>query len=119
VNDWTPGAILPNLSGDRAIEAEIVALAPFDDPRVQGMRDAIPLFTELLSRFSDAFGVLLKPFAFIARDDAIAELSADALLSFRDLAAISVIPYSRRSTQSTKQPTALCTRIPSGSILGR
>jgi hypothetical protein len=81
--------------GGRAIEAETVALAPFDDPRVQNMRKAIPLFAELLSRFSDAFGVPLKPFIFITRNDAIADLSTDALLSFRDLAAISIIAYSR------------------------
>jgi hypothetical protein len=95
LNSWAPLAILPNLSGGRAIEAEIVALAPFDDPRVQGMREAAPLFAELLSRFSDAFGVPLKPSVFIARSDAIPDLSAEALLSFRDLAAIGVIPYSR------------------------
>ncbi|MGO9392324.1 hypothetical protein [Rhodoblastus sp.] len=90
-----PVAILPNLSGGKAIEAEIVALTPTDDPRVQAMRTAIPLFAELLSRFTNAFGVPLEPFVFIARSDAVAKLSADALLSFRDLAAISVIPYSR------------------------
>jgi hypothetical protein len=95
VNNWTPVAILPNLSGARTIEAEIVALTPFDDPRVQSMRDAIPLFAELLSRFSDAFGVPLKPFVFIARKDAVPNLSPETLLSFRDLAAISVIPCSR------------------------
>jgi hypothetical protein len=95
VNRWVPVAILPNLSGGTAIEAEIVALAPIDDPRVRAMRQAITIFAELVSRFTDAFGVPLEPFVFIARNDAIAKLSSDALLSFRDLAAISVIPYSR------------------------
>lgn len=95
MNSWVPVAILPNLSGGRAIEAEIVALAPFDDPHVQAMREEIPLFAELLSRFTNAFGVPLEPFIFIARNDAIPDLSADALLSFRDLAAISIIPHSR------------------------
>lgn len=95
MNSWVPVAILPNLSGGRAIEAEIVALAPFDDPRVQAMCEATPLFAELLSRFTDAFGVPLDPFVFIARGDAAHDLSADALLSFRDLVAISVIPFSR------------------------
>ena len=95
LNRWSPVAILPNLSGGRAIDAEIVALAPFTDPRVHGMHEAIPLFGELHSRFTDAFGVPLEPFVFIARNDAIPHLTADALLSFRDLSAISVIPYSR------------------------
>ncbi len=95
MDSWVPVAILPNLSGGIAIEAEFVALAPIDDPRVQAIRSAIPLFAELLSQFTNAFGVPLEPFVFIARGDAVAKLSPDALLSFRDLAAISVIPSSR------------------------
>lgn len=106
MNSWVPVAILPNLSGGRAIEAEVVALAPFDDPRVQAMRKAIPLFAELLSRFTDAFGVRLEPFVFIARIDAILDLSADAL-------------NRGRSIRSTTRPTALRIQIPLGSILGR
>ena len=95
MNKWVPVAILPNLSGGKAIEAEVVALAPFGDLRVQAICAATPLFADLLSRFTDAFGVALEPFVLIGRDDAIPILSADALLSFRDLAAISIIPHSR------------------------
>jgi hypothetical protein len=95
MHSWVPVAILPNLSGGRAIDAEMVAFAPFDDARVAAMREAIPLFSDLLSRFSDAFGVPLKPFVFILRKDAELNLSAEAPLSFRDLVTISVIPHSR------------------------
>ncbi len=95
MNKWVPVAILPNLSGGKAIETEAVALAPFGDPRVQAICAETPLLADLLSRFTDAFGVARKPFLLIGRDTAVANLPAEALLSFRDLAAISIIPRAR------------------------
>jgi hypothetical protein len=92
---WSPIAILPNLSRGKVIEGEVVALACSQDSRIQGICQALPKFADLLSRFTDAFGVTLDPVVLIARDDVLARLTADALLSFRDLVAISIIPYSR------------------------
>jgi hypothetical protein len=77
------------------IEGEVVALACSQDLRVCTICQKFPKFADLLSRFTDAFGVALDPVVLIARDDALPRLTADALLSFRDLAAISIIPYSR------------------------
>jgi hypothetical protein len=95
VNSWSPIAILPNLSRGKVIEGEVVALACSQDSRVQVISRASPKFANLLSRFTDAFGVALDPVVLIARDDALPKLTAEALLSFRDLAVISIIPYSR------------------------
>lgn len=77
------------------IEGDVVALASAQDLRVQAICAALPNFAGLLSRFTDAFNAPLYPVVLIARDDVLPALTADALLSFRDLAAISVIPYSR------------------------
>jgi hypothetical protein len=54
---WSPAAILPNLSSDNPIDGEVVAFAPCRDRRVQEFCDAHPKFSELISRFTDAFGV--------------------------------------------------------------
>jgi hypothetical protein len=102
VTSWSPIGILPNLRGSKTAAAEFVASAcdtvafvGSDDLRVQAICEAAPKFTDLLSRFTDAFGVALDPVVFIVRDDALSFLTAEALLSFRDVVAISIIPYCR------------------------
>jgi hypothetical protein len=95
VSSWSPIAILPNLSSGKVIEGEVVALAGSQDSRIQAICQAAPKFADLLSRFTNAFGVALDPVLLIARDDALPNLTAEALLSFRDLVAIGIIPYSR------------------------
>jgi hypothetical protein len=95
VSSWSPIAILPNLSSGKVIEGDVVALAGSQDSRIRAICQAVPKFADLLSRFTNAFGVALDPVVLIARDDALPDLTADALLSFRDLIAISIIPYSR------------------------
>lgn len=93
---WTPVAILPNISVREAVEGEVIALTPRADTRVQTFCAAYPKFTVLLSRFTDAFGVPLNPAILMVRDDVLSELShVEPLASFRDLLALSVIPYCR------------------------
>ena len=95
VSSWSPMAILPNLSRGKVIEGDVVAFVCSQDSRIQAICKALPKFAELLSRFTNAFDVALDPVVLIARDDVLPSLTADALLSFRDLVAISIIPYSR------------------------
>ncbi len=95
MSSWSPIAILPNLSSGKMIEGEVVALACSQDSRTQAICQAAPKFADLLARFTNAFGVAVDPVVLIARDDALPNLTADVLLSFRDLVAISIIPYSR------------------------
>ena len=93
---WSPAAILPNLSAKKAVEGEVVAFAPCDDPRVLAFCAAHPKFKELISRFTNAFNVPLKPVVQIVRDDVMPKLAlVEPLASFRDLVALSVIPYAR------------------------
>ena len=95
-SDWTPAAILPNLFARKAVEGEVIALAPRFDPRVQAFCTAHSKFGVLLSRFTDAFNVPLDPVVLIVRNDVLPKLAeVDPLASFRDLVAISVIPYCR------------------------
>jgi hypothetical protein len=94
MSNWSPIAILPNLSLKNPIEGHFVAFAGTSDARVVAICQASRQFRELLSRFTDAFGVAIDPAVLIARDDKL-PISADAFLSFRDLVVASIIPYSR------------------------
>jgi hypothetical protein len=93
-------AILPNIYAKKPIEGELVALAPEEDLRVQKICEILPKFAELLSRFTNAFERSLRPVVFIARNDALLNFSdtSDALVSFRDLVALCVVPYIRALT---------------------
>src|SRR5580700_6254976 len=94
--EWTPAAILPNLSARKAVEGEVIALAPRSDPRVHAFCVAHPRFEVLLSRFTDAFRDPLDPIVLIVRNDLLPNLAhVEPLASFRDLVALSVIPYGR------------------------
>jgi hypothetical protein len=77
------------------IDGEGVSLASFRDPRVEAIRVEFPMFAEWVTRFTNAFGVALEPVVLIVRKDMTKRLNADALLSFRDLVAMSVVPLSR------------------------
>jgi hypothetical protein len=92
---WSPIAILPNLAPGQSVEGGIVALANSSDPCVQAISSAVPRFADFLSRFTDAFNVGLSPVVLIARTEKLHVLTPDALLSFRDLVAMSVVPYCR------------------------
>jgi hypothetical protein len=94
--DWVPAAILPNLYAKKAVEGGVVAFVPCNDPRVQEFCAAHPSFRELISRFTDAFGVPLNPVIQIVRNDVALKLAdVEPLASFRDLVALSVVPYAR------------------------
>jgi hypothetical protein len=96
MSQWTPGAILPNLSSKKTVESEVIALAPCTDPRVLDFCAAHPPFKELISRFTNAFAVHLNPLVLIIRNDALSKLSqVEPLASFRDVAALCTIPYAR------------------------
>src|SRR5512143_793184 len=95
-SEWSPAAILPNLSSRKAVEGGVIALAPRTDPRVQATCVAHPKFAVLLSRFTDQFQVRLDPVVLIVRDDRLTKLArTEPLASFRDLVAACVIPYCR------------------------
>jgi hypothetical protein len=90
---WEPSAILPNIEAPSPIEGSVIALTNGSDPRVQAICEAAPKFAALLSRFTNAFGQQLAPAVFVVKSGSA--LSSDALLSFRDIIAMSIIPYCR------------------------
>jgi len=95
-NDWTPAVLLPNIYSEKTIEGGSVALTPADDPRITAFGVAEPNFRELLSRFTDAFNEPISPMVLIVRNDVLPRLTeVEAIASFRDIVALSIIPYAR------------------------
>jgi hypothetical protein len=88
-------AILPNLRAQGSIEGDVVALASCHDPRVRALSAEQPKLHEFLSRFTNAFHVPLQPAVLIVQKDVIPALSLTALVGFRDLVALCVVPYAR------------------------
>lgn len=104
-SEWRPAAILPNLFARKAVEGEVIALAPSVDPRVRAFSSAHPKFEVLLSRFTDAFHVQLDPVVLIVRDDVLPKVArVEPLASFRDLVALCVIPHCRSLAAVYRNP---------------
>jgi len=94
--DWRPIFVLPNVELQEAIEGDLAVLAPQHDPRVAALKHAHATFGRFLSSFTDAFGVKLAPTVLLLRSNAPSNFgTVDAIASFRDLIAISVIGYGR------------------------
>ena len=94
--NWVPAAVLPNISSERTVGGDVIAFAPHDDPRVVEFGGRHPKFKDFISRFTDAFHVPTEPVVQIVREDVVDRLAyTDPLASFRDVVALSTIPYTR------------------------
>lgn len=93
---WKTIAVLANVEASEAIEGGQAAFVPTDDPRVQEIDKKYRRHRNFLRRFTDAFGVERRPTVLLVRSDASPHITtADALVSFRDVLSVSVVPRSR------------------------
>ena len=93
---WISQAVLANVKLTDAIEANCVAFAPTDDPRVQAINATHPIHATFLERFTDAFGQLIRPTVLLVRSSASAGYrSVEAMASIRDILSVSVVPRAR------------------------
>ena len=93
---WVAVAVLPNVAVQEPIDGGLAALVPRGDSRVKALCRAHPNLRRFLAKFTDAFGEKVDPAVLLARADAPRSiLSVDALASFRDAVALSVVPLSR------------------------
>lgn len=96
MGEWIAARVLPNVELREPIEGGLAALVPHDDPRVEKLCKAHLHLREFLDRFTDAFGEELRPAVLIVQKDAPRSiLTVEALASFRDVIAISVVGYNR------------------------
>jgi hypothetical protein len=85
---------LPNIEIREAIEIDGVALVSMADERLLTLASRHKRFAMYLNRFTTEFGQQVSPSVILVRKDKLAIYrSAEALAGFRDVIAISIIPY--------------------------
>jgi hypothetical protein len=71
------------------------AIASIRDQRIIDLANQYPSFRSFIASFNDAFGVQVEPSVLIVKTLKSKPLRLEPLASFRDLVALSVIPYQR------------------------
>lgn len=94
--DWESWFVLPNVHVEEPVQTDLVALVSPRDERMLKLVEAHSNLRELLGRFSDPFGVRVEPAVILVRRDAPKTFrTIEAIGSFRDVVALSVIPLAR------------------------
>jgi hypothetical protein len=94
--EWNPVFLLPNLRIKHEISLAEAAIVPADNDRVKLYCRQYPEFRRFIRKFTDPFGVKCAPGILLLRDTAAPTFrSMEAVSSFRDLIALSVIPLQR------------------------
>lgn len=108
---WIPVLTLPNVDVQCGAEGKYAAIVRYHDKRLATLRHQHPKFRRFLNGFRDAFGRIERPSVLILREDKYETYrNSEALCAFRDLLAISTIPYARAwvlkhgSRHSTSDP---------------
>lgn len=101
MESWIPVFVLPNVAIERSIGCDLAVLVPVHDQRIECIATTHRLFGDFLSSFTDPFGRKIDPSVLLVSAAAPnAVLTANALSSFRDLIAMSVVPRTRSLNQS-------------------
>lgn len=93
--EWTPIWVMPNLRVHDAVNGGRAAIASIRDQRIIDLANQYPTFRSFIASFKDAFGVAVEPSVLIVKKPKSKPLKLEPLASFRDLVALSVIPYQR------------------------
>ncbi|MGT2436402.1 hypothetical protein ACU4GH_11440 [Bradyrhizobium betae] len=87
---------MPNLRVAHEVISEEVAIVPCTDDRVKAYESIHPEFRKFVHKFTDPFGARVSPGVLLLRSGAPETFrSIEAVSSFRDLLALSVIPLQR------------------------
>jgi hypothetical protein len=96
MSDWIPVFLMPNLRVAHEIVSEEMAIVPYTDERLRPYESSHPQFKQFVQKFTDPFGARVSPGILLLRSDAPETFkSIEAVSSFRDLLALSVIPLQR------------------------
>jgi len=96
MTEWLPVFLMPNLRVVHDIITDEMAIVPCADERLKSYEAKHPQFRQFLQKFTDPFGVRVSPGVLLLRSDAPETFrSIEAVSSFRDLLALSVIPLQR------------------------
>src|SRR5690242_716154 len=98
---WQPAFFLPNISVEEPIGCDAIAIASCEDERARQILDETPALQQMSVNFTDPFGRKLKPSMLIFSKQAPKRLrNLDAVASFRDLVAMSIVPPSRAQSMN-------------------
>jgi hypothetical protein len=87
---------MPNLRVAHAVTTDEMAIVPCTDDLLKPYEKAHPQFRQFLGKFTDPFGAKVSPGVLLISSDAPETFkSIEAVSSFRDLIALSVIPIQR------------------------
>lgn len=93
---WFPVVTLPNVDIRVAVAGQHIAIVPYRDKRLGTLRREHPKLRRFLNGFRDAFNRIHRPSVLIVHQDKYdAYRQSEAIAAFRDLLALSVVPYSR------------------------
>lgn len=91
--EWLPALVMPNIHMEEPIEVGELLFAPWHDSRVQEVLRVDTGFAAFMQRFTDAFGMVLKPLILLVRSDIPRErLNMSLAVTLRDALSMSVIP---------------------------
>jgi hypothetical protein len=93
---WTPVFLLPNLRVKENVAVDEAAMVDVDDERIRAYCRQYPAFRRFVGKFTDPFGARSTPGILLLQTSARGSFrTLEAMSSFRDLVALSVIPLQR------------------------
>ena len=103
MKDWYFHALVPNLRMQDAIGNEMMAMVPYEDPRLKKTAEGDDRLLTLLGRFTDQFGRKRFPSAIISRR-ASAPLPGADLIDFRNVVALSCLVGGAQHSMLVRPP---------------
>jgi hypothetical protein len=93
---WVPIISLPNVDVKYRVEGRYAAIVGYYDKRLARLRGKHPALKRFLSRFRDSFNQVQRSSVLLLHEEKIDTYrQSEAVAAFRDLLAISVVPYVR------------------------
>ncbi len=93
-DNWEFRFLLHNLELKEAFDSEFMAIVPNNDARLRKIIADVPAVASLIRNFTDQFGRHRYPCALLIRKDAPGSIkSLDAIVSFRNIFALSCLLY--------------------------
>ncbi len=96
MSNWIPLFVLPNIRVKDGVSIDEAAIVPNDEPRVRAYVRDHGDFGMFIKKFTDPFGAKSGPGVMLLRNEVANTFrTMEAVSSFRDLIALSVIPLQR------------------------
>lgn len=93
---WIPVIVLPNIEIQVPFSGRYATIVRYHDRRLGALRREFPKLRRFLNGFRDAFGRIHRPSVLMLHEDKYDTYrQSEAIAAFRDVLALSVVPYAR------------------------